>query len=349
MADVKISALPSATTPLAGTEQIPLVQGTATKQVTVDGLFTSANLGTPSAISLTNATNVPVNQAIGTLPVNHGGTGTTTPALVAGTNVTISGTWPNQTINSTAGTVTGVTATAPVVSSGGAAPVISMAAATASANGYLTSTDWNTFNSKYSTGGALGTPSSGTATNLTGLPLSTGVTGLLPVANGGTGTATPAIVAGTNVTVSGTWPNQTINASSSAQVYPGAGIANSTGTAWGTSYTTTGTGTVLALATSPTFVTPILGTPTSATLTNATGLPLTTGVTGTLPVANGETGAATLAANNVILGNGTSAVQVVAPSTNGNVLTSNGTTWASTAPTGITTGKSIAMAMIFGF
>ena len=64
--------------------------------------------------------------------------------------------------------------------------------------------------------GALGTPSSGTATNLTGLPLTTGVTGLLPVANGGTGTATPAIVAGTNVTVSGTWPNQTINASGGA-------------------------------------------------------------------------------------------------------------------------------------
>lgn len=50
-----------------------------------------------------------------------------------------------------------------------------------------------------------------TLPNATGLPLTTGVTGLLPVANGGTGTATPAIVAGTNVTVSGTWPNQTIN------------------------------------------------------------------------------------------------------------------------------------------
>jgi hypothetical protein len=62
-------------------------------------------------------------------------------------------------------------------------------------------------------GGVLGTPSSGTATNLTGLPLSTGVTGQLPVANGGTGTATPSIVAGTNVTVTGTWPNQTIAAS----------------------------------------------------------------------------------------------------------------------------------------
>jgi hypothetical protein len=60
---------------------------------------------------------------------------------------------------------------------------------------------------------------------------------------------------------------------------------------------------------------------------------LTAGVTGTLPVGNGGTGAATFTANNVLLGNGTSAFQVVAPGTNGNVLTSNGTTWQSTTPT----------------
>ena len=67
----------------------------------------------------------------------------------------------------------------------------------------------------------------------------------------------------------------------------------------------------------------VLATPTIA---------LASGVAGTLPVANGGTGATSLTANNVILGNGTSAVQFVAPGTTGNVLTSNGTTWTSAAP-----------------
>jgi hypothetical protein len=60
---------------------------------------------------------------------------------------------------------------------------------------------------------------------------------------------------------------------------------------------------------------------------------------GTLAVARGGTGASSLTANNVLLGNGTSAVQVVAPGTSGNVLTSNGTTWSSTAIPAMSTAQ----------
>ena len=86
--------------------------------------------------------------------------------------------------------VNSVSGTAPVVSSGGTTPTISMHVADSTHDGYLSSTDWNTFNGKVS------------------------------------------------------------------MVYPGAGIPNSTGTAWGTSYSTTGTGTVVALNTNPTLYNP---------------------------------------------------------------------------------------------
>jgi hypothetical protein len=60
-----------------------------------------------------------------------------------------------------------------------------------------------------------------------------------------------------------------------------------------------------------------------------------TGITD-LTVADGGTGASSITANSVMLGNGTSALSgnLVAPSTSGNVLTSNGTTWTSVAPAG---------------
>jgi hypothetical protein len=125
---------------------------------------------------------------------------------------------------------------------------------------------------------ALGTPASATLTNATGLPLSTGVTGLLPVANGGTGTATPALVQGTNITITGSWPNQTINAAGTGDL-TGAVTSVGTVTSLG-SFTSanlagaltdeTGSGAAV-FATSPTLVTPNLGTPSTLVGTNITG------------------------------------------------------------------------------
>ena len=82
--------------------------------------------------------------------------------------------------------------------------------------------------------------------------------------------------------------------------------------------------------TNKTLTSPVINTPTISTPAITGGT--ITGITD-LTVADGGTGSSTLAANAVLLGNGTSALQTVAPSTAGNVLTSNGTTWASTAPT----------------
>jgi hypothetical protein len=188
--------------------------------------------------------------------------------------------------NKGSGTVTSVTGTAPVVSSGGATPAISMAAATTSVNGYLTSTDWTTFNNKGS--------GSVTSVGFTG--------GIITVA---TPTTTPAFtIAGTSGGIpyfssASTWASSAALAAGSLVLGGGAGITPAT--------TATGTGVVTALGvntgTAGAFVVNggALGTPSSGTVTNLTGtasiningtVGATTPTTGSFTTMKASTGAA---------------------------------------------------------
>ena len=156
----------------------------------------------------------------------------------------------------------------------------------------------------------LGTPSSGTLTSCTGLPIGTGVSGL------GTGVAT------------------FLATPSSANLI--SAVSDETGTG------------SLVFATSPTLVTPILGTPTSGTLTNCTFPTLNQNTTGTaaglsatLAVGSGGTGATTL--TGVIKGNGTSAITAA---TAGTDYVAPGTATTFTAPQTFN-GSTSTLAAIF--
>ena len=152
----------------------------------------------------TNSTATPT---AGAVPYGNGTSYNFTLAGTTGQVLTSAGAGAPTWATPTMGTVTSVTGTAHVVSSGGVTPAISMAAATTSVNGYLTSTDWTTFNNKGS-----GSVTSVAATvpsifNISGSPITTSGTlaitysgTALPVANGGTGNATGTATINANLT-----------------------------------------------------------------------------------------------------------------------------------------------------
>jgi hypothetical protein len=160
------------------------------------------------------------------------------------------------------------------------------------------------------------------------------VTGTVAAANGGTGNTSYAI--GDIIYASGATALSKLAdvATGNALISGGVGVAP----AWGKVGLTTHVSGTLAAGNGGTgnafFA--VSGPATSVktyTLPNASTTILTTNAAVT--VAQGGTGRTTLTANNLILGNGTTAVAFVAPGTTGNVLTSNGTTWTSAVSTAV--------------
>ena len=399
---------------VSGSKVIGNIVGSAATASLAGNITATTNTTLTSLSSLATVGTITSGVWSGTaVAVEKGGTGATTASaartnlgLVVGSDVLANRTFGTAANNNTADFEVPLTFTSPLSR---VTNTISIPAATTSVNGYLSSTDWTTFNAKQTalTAGSGISISAGTisATGLTTSNLSSTagitnaqlagsiaasklvgtdittvgtliagavpyslLTGTVPTFNqnttGNAATATTATTAGTATTTIGNAGTatklataRTINGvafdgSADITITSSADAGTLTGTTLkstitGSSLATVGTitsgvwsGTAVAVEKGGTGLTSagtngqVLSTTGSGTLTWTTPSTTATAYSGTLPVANGGTGAATLTANNVLLGNGTSALQAVAPGTTGNILTSNGTTWISAAASG---------------
>jgi len=339
---------------LAGT----VANATTTPAITLSTTVTGIVKGNGTALSAASAgTDYVVPGAItgsGLTMATARLLGRTTASTGAVEEISVAGglTLSGGVLTGASGTVTSVTGTSPVVSSGGTTPAISMPAATASVDGYLTSTDWTTFNNKgsgsvtsvsvVSANGLAGTVANATTTPA--ITLSTTVTGLVK----GNGTALSAAVAATDYVAPSAYASAngltmatarllgrtTAGTGAAEEISVAGGLTLSGGVLTGASGTVTSvTGTAPVVSSGGTTPAISMAAATAsvngyltstdwttfngkqAALVSGTNIKTVGGVSllgsgdvGTIGVAYGGTGAATLTSGYLLKGNGTSAV-----------------------------------------
>jgi len=315
---------------------------TATGTTSLTSPAATTSITTPSTtFALVNTTATTVNLAGAATALNLGAaTGTLTvanttlaaKAITASTTLAVTGISTLTGAVGAPGGVTGpITSSSATITGGSITGITDLAVADGGTGASTAATALNNLLPSQTSAASKYLQSDGTNASWDAVSLSTAdITGTLGVGNGGTGqtsftngqllignttgnTLTPAtLTAGSGVTI--TNGNGAITV---AFTGPGIGTVTSVDVSGGTTGLTTSGGPITS----------------SGTVTLA----------GTLAVANGGTSLTTLTANNVILGNGASAPTFVAPSTLGNVLTSNGTTWTSSAPA---TGGTVTSASV---